>query len=499
MKLSDTVSELIRACFSGIWICSHEHTDALQELAQLCHQQSWVLATWDVSTGLQSPNSTGSTEADATTDPLAALRSVNAWASAEGAALLVLPNFHRFLGSAEIIQEVAHQIARGKQNRTFLIVLAPLVNLPPELERLFVVVEHTLPDRSQLEQIAQGIATDENELPNGPELDRVLEAAAGLTRFEAEGAYSLALVRHGRLEPSAIWELKTQALAKSGLLRLHRGQETFTQLGGLESLKAFCLRALRPRPSQSQRVRPRGVLLLGVPGTGKSAFAKALGNEPGRPTLTLDVGSLLGSLVGQSEERLRRALELVDRMQPAVLFIDEVEKALAGATGSGVTDSGVSSRMFGTLLTWLNDHESDVFVVCTANDVSRLPPEFARCERFDALFFLDLPGPAQRETIWQMYVRHFELDAHQQRPADDGWTGAEIRACTRLAALLDLPLTEAARHIVPVATTAAETVERLRRWASGRCLAADQLGVFQYRDPTSDRVRRQVARRPSDN
>jgi SpoVK/Ycf46/Vps4 family AAA+-type ATPase len=241
------------------------------------------------------------------------------------------------------------------------------------------------------------------------------------------------------------------------------------------------------------------VLLLGVPGTGKSAFAKALGNETGRPTLTLDVGSLLGSLVGQSEERLRRALELVDRMQPAVLFIDEVEKALAGATGSGVADSGVSSRMFGTLLTWLNDHESDVFVVCTANDVSRLPPEFARCERFDALFFLDLPGPEQREAIWQMYVRNFELDARQRRPADEGWTGAEIRACSRLAALLDLPLTEAARHIVPVANTAAESVERLRRWASGRCLAADQLGIFQYREPKSDRVRRQVTRRPSDN
>jgi SpoVK/Ycf46/Vps4 family AAA+-type ATPase len=131
------------------------------------------------------------------------------------------------------------------------------------------------------------------------------------------------------------------------------------------------------------------VLLLGVSGSGKSQFCKALGNETGRPTLILDVGSLMGSLVGQSEERTRQALRIADAMAPCVLMIDEVEKALAGA-GSNA-DSGVSARMLGSLLSWLNDHESDAFVVCTANDISKLPPEFSRCERFDAVFFLDLP------------------------------------------------------------------------------------------------------------
>ena len=137
-------------------------------------------------------------------------------------------------------------------------------------------------------------------------------------------------------------------------------------------MKAFCARALRP--GRPPGVRARGVLLLGPPGSGKSAFCRALGNETGRPTLVLDVGSLLGSLVGQSEANVRQALRLVDAMAPCVAMIDEVEKALAGAGSGGHTDGGVSARMFGTFLTWLNDHESDAFVVCTANDVSRLPP-----------------------------------------------------------------------------------------------------------------------------
>jgi hypothetical protein len=421
------------------------------------------------------------------------------WPHPDGAAVLVLKNFHRFLQSPEVIQEVIRQITLGKQQRTFLIVLAPLVQLPPELERLFVCVNHALPDRSQLEEIARGIATEEGELPEGLELLRVLDAAAGLTRYEAEGAMSLALVRHGHLEPSAIWQLKAQAMTKSGLLALHHGQERFDTLGGLASLKAFCLRALRQRSAGDTQAKARGVLLLGVPGTGKSAFAKSLGNETGRPTLTLDVGSLMGSLVGQTEERTRRALDIVDRMQPAVLFVDELEKALAGATGSGAADSGVSSRMFGTLLAWLNDHESDVFVVCTANDVSRLPPEFARCERFDAIFFLDLPGEPQRRAIWQLYLRQFGLDADQRLPCDTGWTGAEIRACVRLAALLDVPLLQAAQNIVPVATTAAESVERLRTWASGRCLSAETPGVYRYESSGPSAKRRQVQRDPSHN
>jgi SpoVK/Ycf46/Vps4 family AAA+-type ATPase len=240
------------------------------------------------------------------------------------------------------------------------------------------------------------------------------------------------------------------------------------------------------------------VLLLGVPGTGKSAFAKALGHETGRPTLTLDVGSLMGSLVGQTEQNIRQALRIADAMAPSILFLDEVEKALSGATSNG--DSGVSARLFGTFLTWLNDHDSDVFVIATCNDISRLPPEFSRAERFDGVFFLDLPGPQQKAAIWRLYLEMFGLDANQARPNDQDWTGAEIRSCCRLSALLDVPLTTAARNVVPVAVTAAESVNRLRNWASGRCLNADAAGIYLRNQGTATKQARQVRRgNPSDN
>jgi hypothetical protein len=493
--LSQRLSEYIAAAFTGIWIQSFEHEDALAEIAKLCRQQKWSLAVWDVDRGLQAGDA--SPQGAGNSDPVAAIKSINALAKEDSSALLALPNFHRFLGSAEIVQALAHQIHQGKQNRTFVVILSPLVQIPLELERQFVVVEHELPSRPQLQEIATGIATDPGEMPDGDHLLRLLDAASGLSRFEAEGAFSLSLVRHGRLDPGTVWELKTQSLQKSGLLSLHRGRETFDDLGGLEAMKAFCLKALRTRHAD-EHVTPRGILLLGVPGTGKSAFARALGNQTGRPTLVMDVGALMGSLVGQTEQNVRAALRIADAMAPCILFADEVEKALAGAASSGITDSGVSARLFGSLLTWMSDHESDVFVVTTSNNISALPPEFSRAERFDAVYFLDLPSEAERQAIWKIYLSKFGISS-QPLPEDNNWTGAEIRSCCRLASLLGVSLADAARNVVPVAATAAETIERLRTWACGRCLSANSPGLYsRSRSNATTQVKRRVAR-PVDN
>ena len=497
MSLAERLEEYVQACFTGLWIESHEHEDALAEIARLCHRQNWSLATWDVSAGL---NVAGQDADQAgAPDPLAAIRALSALASPDGTALLVLVNFHRFLASAEIVQALARQIHQGKQNRTFVVVLSPVIQIPTELENLFLVVEHELPDREQLLQIARGIAVEEGELPEEKELERVLEAASGLTRFEAEGAFSLSIVRHQRLAAETIWQVKAQQLKKSGLVSLHRGSERFSELGGMEALKTFCLRAMRRQGSADPLRRPRGILLLSAPGCGKSQVAKALGNETGRPTLVLDIGALLGSLVGETEKNIRQALRIADAMAPCVLMIDEIEKALSGAAGSGQTDSGVSARLFGTFLTWLNDHTSDVFVVATCNDLAKLPPEFGRAERFDGLFFIELPTPNERRAIWEIYLAMFGLDPSQAMPDDAQWTGAEIRANCRLAALLDLPLTAAARNIVPVAVTASESVERLRQWASGRCLSADRPGIYQKENSPSTSRRRRIHRDPSAN
>jgi SpoVK/Ycf46/Vps4 family AAA+-type ATPase len=176
-------------------------------------------------------------------------------------------------------------------------------------------------------------------------------------------------------------------------------------------------------------------------------------------------------------------------------MIDEIEKAFSGVGGTG--DSGVASRMFGTFLSWLNDHDSDVFVVCTSNDISKLPPEFSRSERFDGIFFLDLPSREEKDAIWKLYRQHYEIAPEQGQPDDSDWTGAEIKSCCRLAALLDLPLKQAGQNVVPVAVTSAESIARLRQWASGRCLSASHSGIYSAASESS--ARRRVSRQPSLN
>jgi SpoVK/Ycf46/Vps4 family AAA+-type ATPase len=276
---------------------------------------------------------------------------------------------------------------------------------------------------------------------------------------------------------------------------MHDGHERFADLGGLAALKAFCLRALRPRPHDSP-VQPKGVLLLSPPGCGKSAIAKALGNEVNRPTLRLDLGALMGSLVGQTEANTRRAIAIIEAMAPCLVFIDEIDKGLSGV-GSQAGDSGVSARMFGTLLTWLSDRTSQVMVIATANSIDRLPPEFLRAERFDGVFFLDLPTSEERTAIWKIHRQVFGIAESESQPPDEGWTGAEIRACCRLAALLDVPLTTAAQQIVPVSISAAEQLANLREWASGRCLSAHEAGIYQA--SLTAKKRRNVRLDPSAN
>jgi hypothetical protein len=495
MSLAEQLTDYIHAAFSGLWITTHEPDEAEREIAILAREQHWKLAAWDIARGLRFPNAPQSAATDmGAGDPLAVLRALPTLADNQGTSLVILHNYHKFLGSPEVLQTAFTQLIAGKQQRVFLIVLAPVVQMPVELEKLFVVLEHALPDRLQLERMARELTSEQpEEMPQGEALQRVLDAASGLTRYEAEGAFALSLTRHNALRPECLWELKAQTLRKNNVLTLHRGAERFDSLGGLTSLKEFCRRALR----SGKDVKPRGVLLLGVPGTGKSAFAKALGNETGRPTLLLDVGNLYGSLVGSTEANVRQALRVIDAMAPCLCFIDEIEKSLGGVGGSG--DSGVATRLFGTLLTYLSDHESDVFFIATSNDISKLPPEFTRAERWDAVFFIDLPTAAEKDAVWAMYRKQYGIAETQSRPDDTSWTGAEIKSCCRLATLLDMTLTQASNHVVPVAVTAAEQVERLRSWASGRCLNASAPGVYRREGESTPKTGRRVQRGPNNN
>ena len=475
--------EHVNAAFSGIWVQTHQADEAEVEIRQAAKDQAWELAVWDIANGIRSRTGAKGVAAG---DPLGGVKHLEGMAGQT--CVLVVHNLHRFLSNAELVQVIQNALVNGKADRRFLVVLSPLVQIPPELEKLFVVLEHALPGHQQLIEMAKGLLGDEK--PDDVALGRIAEAASGLTHFEAESAMALSITRHGEIRPDVIITHKAQALKNGSLLALHRGTESFADLGGLGAVKDFCIKALK-----GSKVKPRGILLLGVPGTGKSALAKALGNEVGRPTLQMDVGALMGSLVGQSEANLRQALKVAEAMGKVVLHVDEIEKGLSGVGGQG--DSGVSTRMFGTLLTWLSDHQSDVFLVATANDISKLPPELTRAERFDAIFMIDTPSDQEKAAIWRICMAEFGLPT-QALPNADAWTGAEIRSCCRLSAMLGIPIAEAATNVVPVAVTNREAVERLRTWATGRCLSASSPGIYGMTAVTNQ-PKRTRAVRPSVN
>ena len=312
------------------------------------------------------------------------------------------------------------------------------------------MLEHDLPGRDQLDAIAAVDRHRAGRAARRRALDAVLDAAAGLTRHGGRGRLRLSLVRHGRLAAEPLWELKAGALKKSGLLTLHRGGETFAGLGGLEALKGFCTRALRPAADRAGP-RPAASSCSACRARASRPSARPSATRPAGPRSSLDVGALEGRPGRPDRGAHPPGAGAIDAMAPCVAIVDEIEKALAGVQSSGQTDSGVTAGLFGTVLTWLNDHTSDVFFVATSNDISKLPPELSRAERFDGIFFLDLPGREQKDLIWRLYLEKYRLDPGQRRPRDLDWTGAEIQSCCRLAALLEIPLMEAAQNIVPVA------------------------------------------------
>ena len=417
----------------------------------------------------------------------------------------MLRNFHRFLGSAEVVQALDTAIAAGKRT-------APSSSScpwsrssrrwhrradPRRAGEAFVVVEHDLPGRDQLEAIARGVATEPGELPEGDGLDAVLDAAAGLTRVEAENAFSLSLVRHGRLAPEVLWELKGRALEEVGpadAAPRRRDVRRPRRPGGPQGV-------LLPRPAARPAApasAPAACSCWACRARASRAFAKALGHETGpadagprrrgaaRLARRPDRGEHPpGAAAGRRDGPLRR-------------------HGRRGREGAGRRRLGPAGRL-GRLGPAVRRRCSTGSTTTRATRSSsappttsrRLPPEFARAERFDATFFLDLPGPRREGGDLADVPGAVRPRPGPAPAADRDWTGAEIRTCCRLAALLDVPLVEAAQNIVPVAVTAGESVERLRAWAAGRCLSADRPGLYTRRHRR--RPGRKSGRDPSSN
>lgn len=521
MSLSSELHELTRASFAGLWVHTQEDAVALVEIRQLCHEQNILLATYDLASGVS-----GSVEfaGDGTSQhqpseiftkqqtawsksPTAFLRDIPAILPAirqerrypEGQGprmlLVVLRNGHfpELVPPPLHTQLLANLIHEGKANDYSIAVLSPLVKIPLELERLFTVIRHSLPTKPELRALALEQDAEASEMPQDEEAwGRVVDAAAGLTIYEAENAYALSIIRGQPFNPTIIWDLKAQTLAKKGILKLYQGNDSFERVGGLSYFKKFATKLLSKR-SDDPELRARGALLLGVPGGGKTLAARCLANATGRKVLEMNTSALRSKWQGETENNMLSALEIADSMQPCVLFVDEIEKALSGAGGSGETDGGTTNRVFGSLLTWLNDHTSDVFFIGTCNNIAQMPAEFVRAERFDGMFFFDLPGPRSRQAVWEIYLKRFvpSIILAPESMEDlvqmsKGWTPAEIKTCCRLAALQEETLEETAKGVTIVSQTAADKLAALREWASGKCRSVDKSGMYRCKDAAAE-------------
>lgn len=488
MTILDQLKIKIAAGTAGIVIQSEEYDEVERQIASLAAQEKFRVYVWDCVSGLRALTAETKATPRSTQMPLWHIineekRYCESGGKSSQPTLFVYRNVHHYLHGPAEQMAILNAVSDGKQNGYFTILVGPIVQIPPELDRSLSLIRHALPGRDQIETVAKSIyeSAGMEWNPKDSEVRMAIEAAMGLTMYEAETIFAECLVTSGKLIPEVVWQTKSRVLEGTGYLQLWRGKETFSDLIGLDGLKTFCLSMLR-NPVEDPRLRPRGVMLVGVPGMGKSMFCKALGNATRRPVLVLEVGGLMGSLVGQTESRTQRAIDLAERMAPSILFIDEIEKGLAGA--STMADSGVTARLVGKLDKWLGEKTSDVFVVATCNNTKQLEkhhPELVRQGRFDAIFFLDLPSAEHRRKILNLYCNKYKLeDRTLSDAAMDGWTGAEIEACCRLAKVQGRSLEEVSLGIVTMANVMGASLTELREQATGRYLDAHHPSAVVY-------------------
>jgi len=408
--------------------------------------------------------------------------------------IFIFKDLHPFIDNAEVTRWLRDAIAGFKGTQKAIVLMSPLQQIPIELEKEVAVIDFALPNMSELNQVltfhleqarSRRLSTEGRE--------KLLKAALGLTRDEADKVYRKAQVTSGRLteeEVDVVLSEKKQLIRRNGILDYIEEDETIDSVGGLEELKRWLIQrsnAFTERAREYGLPQPKGMLILGVPGCGKSLIAKTTARLWGLPLLRLDMGRVYdGSMVGRSEANLRNALKTAESISPAILFIDEIDKAFAGSAGSADSDGGTSSRIFGSFLTWMQEKTSPVFVMATANRVERLPGEFLRKGRFDEIFFVDLPTAEERKDIFRIHLQkrrreiaRFDLD--QLANVCDGYSGAEIEQAL-IAAMYDafaqdreftqLDIIAAIKSTLPLSKTMTEQVTALRDWARQRARPA---------------------------
>jgi len=476
----------IRA-FPIVVVATHEPLRAVNDVAVQWAGEATVLV-WDSVAGIRTFEAWQRGESgQANGDPTAVGRALN---EADPPTVLIAVHYHLYLKSPSVIQHLLDGAANWSSAMLRLVIIAPPgVTVPAEIERYVVVIDHDLPTAEELADIAAA-----NAVANGVPITED-EAAAlgrigrGLSAYEFVNSIALSISRHGEIVADEIAAQKERLLRKSSVLEWSRTSWTFDDIGGLDNVKKF-LRAT------CGHELARGALLLGVPGVGKTMVAQALGNEVGVPAIKLEFSRVFGSLVGESEQKMHAALRTVEAMAPAILIIDEIEKGLSGVQSSHRSDGGTAARVGEAFLTWLNDRPagSGIYVIATCNDITKLPPEFTRAERWDALFFFDVPGVDERAEIAALYARVFDVPL-EPRPDERGWTGAEIATAYRLAAIHNTTAAEAAQFVVPLTRTMREQIDALRDWAAGRCVpASQQQSAQQAEEAQGGRMVRRVIR-----
>lgn len=507
----EELEDLVKARFPILYIESFEESRVLSEIEAVVGSAGTLrtpraLVTWTATEGLKYANGQTSPNAKRLDQALDAVL------GASEPSVFVFLDAHAYLGAGgsqadpavvRRLRDIAEQL-KFAQHPTSVILVSPLLHLPAELEKDITLLDFGLPGDGEIaraldEMIEQNSASGRVTVDlTAEDRERLIKAAQGLTLAEAENAFARAMVNDGRLDASDVALVlgeKRQTIRKSGLLEFIPVDVSLDDVGGLENLKRWLVKRNKSWLAEAGEygIRPpKGVLITGVPGCGKSLTAKAIASLWQIPLLRMDIGKVFSGLVGSSEQNMRSAIRTAEAIAPCVLWIDEIEKGFANTSGSG--DSGTSARVFGSFLTWMQEKSLPVFVIATANNIKALPPEFLRKGRFDEIFFVDLPTEPERLPIWRVHVerrvvaspinRNFSLSEGEYAElakACEGYSGAEIEQAVA-SALFDAfaesrplefaDLRRGVENMVPLSITQAEEIAAIRAWADVRAVAA---------------------------
>ncbi|NJK34049.1 MAG: AAA family ATPase [Oscillatoriales cyanobacterium SM2_2_1] len=473
---------LLRARYPLMYLVTIEEERTEAGLAKLAQNLGRGIFFWDFVEGYQgNPTDAGFGRRN----PLQALELPD---KVNHGAIFVLRDFDRFLEDVAIARKLKNLSRRLKSTAQNVVLLATAIRIPEELRDVLSVLEAPLPSPQELTQELQQFPL--------PAADReaLVRAAQGLTLERLRRVVGRAIAAHQNLgieDVPLLLSEKQQSIRQTQILEFYPASTNIQDIGGLDNLKEWLLRrggAFSDRARQYGIPHPKGLLLAGIQGTGKSLTAKAIAHHWQLPLLRLDVGRLFGGLVGESESRTRQMIQLAEAIAPCVLWIDEIDKGFAGLEGRG--DGGTANRVFGTFLTWLAEKESAVFVVATANNVRSLPPELLRKGRFDELFFVGLPSQAEREEIFTVHLQRYRpstlraYDLPRLAYETPNFSGAEIEQAIIEAMHLGFSqsrdfttedVLEAASQIVPLAQTAQQEIRALQEWAaSGKARLASR-------------------------